>query len=230
VPRSALIALAIGALAGNEALACTPIAYDMTGVDAPSFATQMVEDASSIQLMRVVSRREADMTRIREHTGDYYDQLYLYEFVPITTLRGPRLGAMSLHGLDSNWRAARVGAEPRPPTPPLFWTTPLGYEILQNTVIPDPANPDGLACAFEATFDVGATYLVFREASGALLSPGFESRGFANTGNRPSIERVAGPTDRWLQQVQTTIEERPAGADFWKAVFDILFGGRSNRG
>lgn len=213
----------------NYAQACVPIAYDMSDVSAESMAREMVAEAESIELMRVVSRTLAPADENNIYAEYYGEGAYYFRLESIELLNGRRrTRTLVLTGLADDWlrlQEERHGfsSPVRPPNPPLWWLRPRGFEQLQDTRMPNPADSGSVACAVPLTLEVGVTYLVFRERSGELLHPGFVSQG-RPVRQLPVIERVHGGDDAWLREVQSAIALNPKRASPWDYVFELLFG------
>jgi hypothetical protein len=172
----------------------------MRGITPSAIAREMVRDASSIELMRVTRRQvvPADHVYAAE-----IGSVFLFTFEPLMVLKGSRQGLLELHGLDPNRLGVYLHVAERAP---LWWATEAGYVALQDMRIPDPVATDSVACGFAKRFVVGADYLVFRNARGALLAPGFVSTGRpSRPPQRPVIERISGRDDQWLTVVRNII-------------------------
>jgi len=226
--RRELASLAAAAmLLHASAEACTPIRYDMQGVSADAFARELVEDARSVEMMRVVSRTPVPARAMDPVILEYYGQVYVYRFEPVALLNGRRRGPLELPGFDEHWLQQRIPAAPIRHHEPLRWLTERGYAELQETAIPDPTDSGSIACVTPISFVVGQEYLVFRDPAGELLRPrsAFNSQWRLQ---RPVIEPVTGSNDPWLRQVQAAIAHNPKpGATFWELLFELIFGRRS---
>jgi hypothetical protein len=209
--------------------ACTPIRYDMSGVSAEAFAREMVAEAHGIEVMRVVSRTAEPPDRPYNIYATSYGQVYLYRFETVRVLNGRRGRVLELHGLDEHWLRQRLPETPEINREPLWWLSERGYLALQHTAIPDPHDSGSIACAVPTTFVIGEQYLVFRGRSGAILAPGFDGRGSFREPQRPVVERVTGPSDPWLREVEAAVALNPKqGTNLWQSVFELVFGRASD--
>lgn len=221
--RRGLVSLAAMAIASHaSAEACTPILYDMSDVSAESFARQMINEARGVELMRVFSRTMVPADRTDPVILEYYAPVYLYRFESVETVSGRSHGTLTVAGLDEHWFERRTPYLSPNPHAPLWWTSGGGYNALQWTAIPDASNSGSIACSAPATFVVGRTYLVFRNAGGDLMG----WRRFGRWRLRwPAIEPVSGVNDPWLREVRLAAARSPKpGVTFWEMVFELIFG------
>lgn len=199
--RSAAFALAlvVSVVGALDADACVPIRYDIRGITPAALAQEMVRDANSVELMRVTLRQVVRADRLY---AAEIGSVFLFTFEPLAVLKGSPHGPLQLHGLDPNRMGVYLNVAERPRAP-LWWSTENGYAALQDMRIPDPASTDSIGCGFATRFVVGAEYLVFRNASGGLLAPGFVSTGRpSRPPQRPIVERISGRNDPWLAIVR----------------------------
>lgn len=219
--RMAAIACAMVALlAAPRADACTPIRYELTGITADSLAADLVAQSDTIQLMRVVRRREASMVRMHEMYGDAtYGQIYLYDLVPVSTLKGFDSRPLLLHAF------ARGRIWPRAPyqlpRTPLWWLTPDRFQMMEDAVVPDPEDPGVLACSWPIELEIGEERLVFRDDRGALI---VSKVWRPNTLRQPVFEPIASDDDPWLRAVRDAVATRAARHGFWDGVFELAYG------
>lgn len=210
-----------------SAEACTPIRYSMNGVSAEAFASELVEDARGVEIMRIVSRAPMPTDEL---ILDNYGQVYAYRFETVAVLNGRSRGSLEVPGFDQHWLQQQIPGAPIRTHESLGWLTETGYAALHETAIPDPLDSGSVACVAPITFVVGQEYLVFTDESGALFRP----RPAWNTQwrlERPVIEPLTGATDPWLAHVRAEVAQHPKpGATLWEMVFELIFGDRHHRG
>jgi hypothetical protein len=227
--RQGIVSLAAAAVILHApAEACVPVIYDTSGVSAQALAREMVENSRGVELMRVVSRAAVPLDRTHP-TYRHFGRVYVYRFETVSVLNGRSRGPLELYGLDEDWLEQLGLSAFRRMRASLWWLTEEGYGALQETTIPDPADPGAVLCGVPATFTVGAEYLVFRDVAGALLAPGLRGRAGWRSGGpqRPVVERITDADDPWLREVRAAIAQNPKpGATFWEMVFELIFGRR----
>lgn len=192
----------------DDAAACVPLRFDMSRITAASMARDMTDDATTIEVMRAVSRIRVPALSIYANA---YGPLYEYRLETIETLKGRSSGVMSFTAPDVDWLGRQLpGSRRHFELEPLWWLTPRGYERLQRTSIFLPHDFASTTCAAPVVFEIGAEYLIFREENGRLLRPGFNGD-LSRPGQRPALEQVEGANDPWLIAVREAIAHTPAG-------------------
>ena len=186
--------------------------YNMSNITVESMSAELVRDAASIRIMRVVSRLQVPADPVYL---DWLGPLYEYRLETVETLSGRVSGVLSFTAPDDDWIVARIPGFRRLNHEPLHWLTPQGYEALQDTSIYLANDFHSTTCAGAVTFEIGAEYLVFTGVDGHLLQPGLRGRAGWQTRpvrrQRPVLEQVHGAGDPWLAAVRTAVQRR-AGA------------------
>lgn len=213
-----------------SAQACTPINYS-TGLQPAAVADDMLDDAPTVELMRVVSR---EVVRAHPVYADIYSTpVYRFRFESVGVLKGRSRGVLELHGIGTDARFTGLPEVTIRQRSSLWWMGTSGYAGLQESVILDPEDTGSVACLVPLAFAVGSNYLVFRDENGALLHPGFLFPRRASWPSRPApqrpvIEIVASDSDPWLLEVRSAILRRGEGPDsFWDGLFRIIFGNQN---
>jgi len=223
---AAITVAALALMQGSIASACVGLTYDGAEFTPAFAADQMVAEAATIELMRVVSR-----TSVKSDLGyaEYYvGGPYSFRLETIEVLKGFRRDAFDVYGFASDTHPRYMPEYRFRGREPLWWSGTQGYVGLQETVMLDPADSGSMACASPLIFDVGAEYLVFRNSRGELLSPAYRrTERPANPPQRPVIEEIHGSSDPWMTHVRQAIADqgvRPATV--WDAIFALIFGDR----
>lgn len=205
----------------QPAQACTPIIYG-TELQPVAVADEMLDDAPTVELMRVVSR---DVVSAHPVYADLYSTpVYRFRFASVEVLKGRSRGALELHGIGTDAHFAGLPDIIMPQRSSFWWMGSSGYGWLQNSVILDPEDTRSVACRDPFAFALGSSYLVFRGDDGQLLAPGFRPLS-RPTGQRPAIEIVSSSNDPWVQEVRSAISRRGEGPEtFWTVLFRIIFG------
>lgn len=224
---AALTLCAVFCAFASSAQPCTPINYN-TELQPAAVADDMLDDAPTVELMRVVSRDVVHAHPV--YAQIYSTPLYRFRFETVEVLKGRSRGVLELHGIGTDARFAGLPEVTIRERSSLWWMGTSGYAGLQESVILDPEDTGSVACRDPFAFAVGSSYLVFRDENGALLHPGF---GFPPRASwpsrpapqRPAIEIVASSSDPWLHEVRSAISRRGEGPDtFWTRLFRIIFG------
>jgi hypothetical protein len=200
---AAFFAVALGSMSliGQTASACVPIDY-RGEFPRGGVVEQMVVRAATIQVMRATAR-----TFAWRDPYDAYPAFYTFEFEPVDTWKGWDLGALRINGqiagaeqFDWTGEVAMVLlAEGR------AWEHPDLIEMYQAWV--EPVDIDSLGCRLHFSFRVGDTYLVFRDATGAVLEQSFRMTiwGQERWFRGPVVMPMSEPNNRWARAVRVEI-------------------------
>lgn len=201
-----------------DAYACVPIRYDESRVNAAGVANELVAEAHSVELMRAASRRL--LSDVDPLILETYGPLYEFTFEVVEVVHGRRGHPFNIVAFDRDEQRGREF--PLGQSPPSVWFSTRGYERLQESFEPDPAASRNFACGAGLIIARGELYLVFRDSSGALLTPGLvRSTRPALPARRPVFERIAGD-DLWLSEVRRASEAAPQRSAL-RNLFDLLF-------
>lgn len=230
--RLAIAAAAAIALfyAPHDVVACTPIDFGDRELTPSTAAPEMVARASTIELMRVTARTEVSADPV--YAEIYATPIYQFRFESVEVLKGRSRGDLLLPGIGADARHRYAPDLPIPRRDPLWWSGDEGFEALIQSTLIDPTTTGSVACLWPFDFDVGATYLVFRDADGQLMSPGFRYPARPSWPSTfvhqfPVVEVVPDDADIWLREVRSVIVERGYGPDtFWTVLFQVIFGNR----
>ncbi|MBL8545383.1 MAG: hypothetical protein JNL81_02910 [Hyphomonadaceae bacterium] len=210
-------ALVAAALAlGAEAHACVPLDFGQVSAPQGTATQQMVARAASIELMRVDQREHVLDTGMYE-----YGPIYRYTLRPVETLAGRTRGRLNVYAFD---QSAPVGQYLRPEH---WWEPP--FDLAPGVVFPDPNDLENTpACVGLAYFELGATYLIFRDRGGEILQPTHlvhsSTMGDLQI-NGPAFERIQVPNSAWLSEVRNEVALQGARQPlFFDWLFDAVIG------
>jgi len=212
-------ALALSIIATTESSACVPLNYGEVSYPYGSPTQQMVDRAASIELMRVERRDFVIDTGIHE-----YGAVYAYTLRSVETIAGRSRGRLTVTAFDSTapfaqWRRPNQR----------WWDPP--FDRVPNLAFPNIRDDGGAfgvgGCDGIADFQVGKTYLVFRDRAGAILRPTHQLHSALGDEwvNGPSFEPIDERNYFWLAEVREEVARQgPRQPRLLDWLFDAVIG------